>query len=101
MLVIAGHIDLDPEKREAAISAAKEIMTETQKETGCISYTFSADLADPGRFLIFEQWQDQEALDAHFATPHMAAFQKVMGGFGIRNMAVQRYEISSVGPLRP
>jgi len=101
MIVIAGRISLDPEKREAAVSAAKEIMTETHKEPGCVSYTFSADLEDPGSFLIFEEWKDDAALKEHFATPHMAAFQKAMGGFGIREMAVQRYEVSSVGPLRP
>lgn len=101
MIVIAGHISLDTEKREAAISAAKQIMIETHKEAGCVSYTFSADLEDPGSFRIFEEWKDDDALKAHFATPHMAAFQKAMGGFGIREMAVQRYEVSSVGPLRP
>ena len=101
MIVIAGCIRLDPEKREAAASAAKEIMTETHKEPGCISYTFSADLEDPGSFRIFEEWKDDAALKEHFSTPHMAAFQKAMGGFGIREMAVQRYEVSSVGPLRP
>lgn len=99
MLVIAGTISLDPTHRDAAITAAKEMMAATKQEPGCISYTFSADLVDPGEFRIFEEWQDQASLDAHFKAPHMAAFQAKMGGFGIRGMQVQRYEVSSVGPL--
>jgi quinol monooxygenase YgiN len=99
MLVVAGQIRLDPANRDAAIAAAVEVMKATQQEAGCISYTFSADLADPGRFLIFEEWESPEALAAHFKTPHMATFQAAMGGFGIREMKVQQYEISSVGPL--
>jgi quinol monooxygenase YgiN len=99
MLVIAGSISIDPEKRDGAIEAATHMMQETRKEPGCISYTFSADLADPGRFLVFEEWESQDALDAHFKAPHMAAFQGKMGGFGVREMKVQRYEVSSVGPL--
>ena len=99
MLVIAGTISLDPAHRDAAIEAAKEMMAATLEEPGCISYAFSADLADPGEFRIFEEWQDQAALDAHFQMPHMASFQAKMGGFGIRGMDVKRYEVASVGPL--
>ena len=99
MLVIAGTISIDPANRDEAIAAAVEMMAATREEAGCISYTFSADLSEPGDFRIFEEWESQDALDAHFKAPHMAAFQKEMGGFGVRNMAIQRYEIASVGPL--
>lgn len=101
MIVIAGHVLLDPEKREPAIAAAREMMAETRKEKGCVSYTFSADLEDPGRFRIFEEWESDDALKAHFASPHMARFQQAVGGLGVREMAVQRYEVAKVGPLRP
>ena len=99
MLVIAGHIRLDPAKRDAAIAAARDVMQETHKEPGCISYTFSTDLADDGLFHVFEEWESQDALDAHFKTPHMATFQGAMGGFGIQEMKIQRYEVASVGSL--
>lgn len=100
MLVIAGYIRLDPAKRSEALAAAVVMMEATRVEEGCQAYTFSTDLEDEGVFHIFEQWESQEALDAHFQTPHMADFQKAMPGFGIQEMAVQRYEISKVGPLR-
>ena len=75
-------------------------MEATRREAGCVSYTFSADLSDPGTFWIFEEWESPAALAAHFQAPHMAAFQKAIGGLGVREMAIQRYEVSSVGPLR-
>jgi quinol monooxygenase YgiN len=100
MIVIAGHVTIDPQKREPAEAAAREMMQETRREAGCISYTFSADLERAGRFLIFEEWEGDEALRAHFAAPHMARFQKAMGGLGVREMKVQRYEVSKVGPVR-
>ena len=99
MLVIAGHIQLDPDKLPAALPAAQEMMAETHKEEGCVAYVFSQSVDEPGRFQIFEEWVDQSALDAHFATPHMAKFQQAMGGFGIKEMTVHRYEVSSKGPL--
>jgi quinol monooxygenase YgiN len=100
MIVIAGHVSLDPAQRENAVAAAREMMRETRQERGCISYTFSADLEQPGRFLIFEEWESDDALRAHFAAPHMARFQKAVGGLGVREMKVQRYEVSKVGPVR-
>ena len=99
MLVIAGYIRLDPAQRDAAVKAAQQVMQETRKEAGCISYTFSADLVEDGLFHVFEEWEDPKALDAHFETPHMAAFQGALAGFGIREMKIQRYEVASVGSL--
>jgi DNA polymerase-4 len=63
--------------------------------------TFSADLTDPGRFYIFERWESQAALEQHFAAPHMARFQQALGPLGVKELAVQRYDVSKVGPLRP
>lgn len=100
MLVIAGNIRIDPANRDAAVAAATQMMAETQKEAGCISYIFSADLSDPGGFRIFEEWESADALAAHFEAPHMAKFQKTIGGLGVQEMNVQRYEVSSVGPIR-
>jgi quinol monooxygenase YgiN len=99
MIVIAGHVALDPVQREKAVAAASEMMRETRKERGCISYTFSADLEEPGRFLLFEEWESDDALRAHFAAPHMARFRQAVGGLGVREMKVQRYEVAKVGPL--
>ena len=99
MLVVAGSIRIDPADREQASVAARGVMTKTHKEPGNIAYVFSEDLEEPGLYYVFEKWENQEALDFHFTTPHMAKFQQAMGGFGIREMKVQRYEIASVGPL--
>jgi quinol monooxygenase YgiN len=101
MIVIAGHVAIDPARREPAVAAAREMMAETRKEQGCLSYTFSADLEEPGRFRIFEEWESDEALRAHFASPHMARFRTAMAGLGVREMAIQRYEVTKVGPLAP
>lgn len=99
MIVIAGKIRIDPAKREKAVAIATEMMVESRKEAGCISYSFTADLHDPACFQIFEEWESAEALRIHFETPHMARFQAAVGDLGVTEMAIQRYEVSSVGPV--
>jgi quinol monooxygenase YgiN len=99
MLVIAGEIEIDPANTDAAVAAATRMQDATRSEAGCLAYVFSADLATRGRFRIFEEWESAEALAAHFAAPHMAAFQKAVAGLGVRRMELSRYEIASKGPL--
>ena len=99
-LVIAVSLKIDPAKRDEAAAAALEVMRATRAEPGCVAYTFSTDLEDPSRIHVFERWASPEALDAHFRAPHMAAFQKKMGGFGVSDMKVEKFEIAKAGPLR-
>ena len=101
MIVIAGRIRIDPAKRGAALAAARDAMRDTRREAGCLSYTFSADVEDEAVFHVFEEWEGPQALAAHFQAPHMARFQKAAAGLGITEMKIQRYEVSSVGPVRP
>lgn len=100
MLVIAGRITLDPAKKADAVAAATEMMKATRRESGCKTYVFSAELEEPGAFRIFEEWDSEEALRAHFESPHMKRFQAAMGGLGITGMSILKYEIAAVGPLR-
>jgi quinol monooxygenase YgiN len=99
MLVVAGHVRMNPAKVAEATEAANAVMEATRKETGCLSYTFSRDLSEDGLFHIFEEWESQAALDAHFKAPHMATFQKAMGGFDVQEIKVNRYEVSQVDKL--
>ena len=56
-------------------------------------------MGDETTIRVFEQWESQEALDLHFASPHMEKFRKTLGELGITGMDMKRFEIESVGPL--
>ena len=97
MLVVAGEIRIDPSKRSEADTAFAKMQEETLKEPGCLAYQAYSDRADDGVIFMFEKWKDQAALDAHFASPHMAEFGAALGGFGVTGMDVKKYEVSSEG----
>jgi len=50
--------------------------------------------------VLFERWDDQAALDAHFVSEHMAEFQRAMAGITVTGTDIQKYTISEVGPVR-
>ena len=99
MLVIAGHVTIDPARIQDATAAAQEMVRETLEEDGCNAYCLAVDLSEEGRIRIFEEWESQDALDLHFKTPHMAKFQQAMGGLGLKEMVVHRYEVATKAPL--
>lgn len=101
MLVVGGRIRIDAGGRDKAVAAAAEMMRESNREEGCISYVLSGDLEDPGLFRIFEEWEDEAALKAHFKTPHMAAFNKVIGSLKVLEVDVKRYDVSGTTQLMP
>jgi quinol monooxygenase YgiN len=99
MLVIAGTVKVKPEIRAEAVQAALRMAKASAAEPGCIAYRFSADLEDANTFLIFEQWESEAALTAHFQTPHMAEFNAAIGRFLAAAPAVHRYDVANVVKL--
>jgi quinol monooxygenase YgiN len=100
VLIIAGTFRIDSKAREATFAAAREMMRETLKEKGCHAYSFTADLADPELMHLFERWESEQALTAHFQTPHMARFQAEIAKLAPKGLEIQKYAIASAGPVR-
>ena len=99
MIVVSGSIYIKPNKVEQAIEAAKVMMEKTAEEQGCISYRFFADIEAPDVFRVFEEWESDEDLQAHFKAAHMANFQKQISGFLAAPPAIRRYVVSEFGDL--
>lgn len=99
MIVVSGTNEVAAEDAPRAMEAAIALAHETRKEPGCRFYAFYQDIESPGVFRVFEEWDDEAALRAHFETPHMAAFRKVLGGIGVLSRDVKIYRVSGVDPL--
>ncbi len=99
MIIIAGTISFDPAKREALESGFAAMQAETLQEAGCYGYEIYNSRTEPGTVLIFEKWADDDALAAHMASPHMAAFGGVMGSIGITGIDIKKYSGATEGPL--
>ena len=72
---------------------------ESQKEPGCLKYTSSVDINDSTVVRIYELWESMEALEPHFKTAHMAAFQAALSKVRTRSMDAKVYEISREMPF--
>jgi quinol monooxygenase YgiN len=98
-ILVTGVIDLDPAQRDAAIAAMTECMTATRAEDGNEAYVFSADVNDPGRFWVSEQWASEEAMTSHMGSAHLAAFMGAIGGFGVTAASLTKWTGASAEKL--
>jgi quinol monooxygenase YgiN len=70
----------------------------TTAKEGCITYAFACDITTPALMRIVEVRRAQAALDAHFRTPHRAAFQQAISG-KIRIVSAEKFEAEGPRPL--
>jgi len=99
MIIVSGTFRVDPEKRDQAVEVGATMAAASQAEAGCVAYGFWTDPSDPARFRVFEEWESADALDAHFATAHMTTFVAALGGLGVRDTDISRYEASAKSKL--
>ena len=64
-VILAGTVRFDPSKLDQSRPRMKEMIRLSQAEDGCIAYTYSEDLSEPGLIHIFEVWRD-EAVDPQY-----------------------------------
>ena len=64
MVIVAGHIVVDPQDRDDYLSGCVEVVRQARRTAGCLDFAISADLVDPGRVNIFERWESQAAVEA-------------------------------------
>lgn len=99
MIVISARMSVRPDQRQRAIDSALTMAAASEAESGCQAYRFGADLSDPNQFHLFECWDSAEVLEAHFSSPHMAAFARDAGEVLAGPVEGTRFEVSGSAPL--
>jgi quinol monooxygenase YgiN len=82
MIHVVAIITTNPGQRETVLQAFRANVPAVHAEDGCIEYgaTVDADAGGfqtkfgPDTFVVVEKWASLEALKAHAASPHMAAY---------------------------
>jgi quinol monooxygenase YgiN len=73
-MTIIAKVNVKPEKAKDFIEAAKEIIEKSNQESGCRFYQLYQDPYDSSKFVFVEEYDNQQAVDAHFAADYFNAF---------------------------
>ena len=98
-VVIAGTVDVAPEKRDRAIRDAKALIDEALAERGCVAYEWTFDPFDPGRIHVFEEWESEQALTEHLRAPSYLNMLAHLGSVGILSALTRKYRIDLDEPV--
>ena len=81
MIHVLAIITAKPGMRESILQAFRANVPNVHAEQGCIEYGAAVDADPTGKtkfgpdtFVVVEKWESLDALKAHAAAPHMAAY---------------------------
>jgi quinol monooxygenase YgiN len=57
MVIVAGHVAVDPEQREAYLAGSMSVVEKARQAESCLDFAITADLLDPRRVNLFERWE--------------------------------------------
>jgi quinol monooxygenase YgiN len=92
MVIVMGRAKFEPGEIDRLRGEMESLIRATRAEDGCQLYAFARDVLVPDVLHIAERWRDQAAIDAHFATPHMAAFGALLGAAKVESLLVTAYD---------
>jgi len=74
MIVVVGRVRTDADRRAELIRLGQQVAQASRAEDGCLGYRLYEDTETENDFVFIEEWESEEALREHFATPHIATF---------------------------
>ena len=94
MVIVAGHITVDPEQRESHLAGSMRIVEKARQAEGCLDFAMTADLLDPGRVNLFELWESQEAVKAF-----RRRAPRIRHRVAMLSVSVAEYDVAGVRPM--
>jgi quinol monooxygenase YgiN len=92
MVIVGGHITVDPEQRESYLAGCMSVVEKARRADGCLDFAITADLLDPGRVNLFERWESQAAVETFRSGPSKSKARQ-------HARCRAEYDIADVRPL--
>jgi quinol monooxygenase YgiN len=70
VIVIHCRFRIQPPDRDRWIESSRRMAEASRAEAGCLEYAFSIDVNDPAVAYSYQEWENQELLDAHERSGH-------------------------------
>ena len=94
--MIVGTIRVPPENLAMARGAIERMITASRAEDGCLAYSYSEDVLEPGLIHVTERWENQESLKRHWQSEHLAQWRATWTTLGFRDRNLQRYAAEAI-----
>jgi quinol monooxygenase YgiN len=66
-IIVSGRLQVRSAERDAYLAARVPVIAHARAAPGCLDFSLSADLLDPGRINVYERWRSRDDLLAYRA----------------------------------
>ncbi|HEX4227379.1 MAG TPA: putative quinol monooxygenase [Bryobacteraceae bacterium] len=80
-VILNVHMQAAPGFEAELAEHLSSMVGPTRNEPGCITYQLHRDPEDPSKFMFYERFESQAALDEHGETPHLRRFREYRAKF--------------------
>ncbi|MGZ4690236.1 MAG: putative quinol monooxygenase [Acidimicrobiia bacterium] len=98
MIIVTGSVKARPDQLDEALRVSLEHVRRSRTEPGCLLHSVHRDVEDPFRLVFLEQWEDSDALTAHFAVPESLAFVTALSELAAERPSMDIYEVTPPSP---
>jgi len=101
VIIIAGEIDFDTKaNRDKAVKLGTPLQQASRDdEPGCLAYCFAPDPCNDTRVQVYELWQDEASLAAHFEHENYFNMRNTLGECGIIGADNNKYRVDLKEPV--
>ena len=101
LIAVEAAITLnDPSIRHELIERTAPIQQATRDdEPGCLVYCFAADPCQDDLIQVYELWESEEALAAHFEHQNYLDMRTMLGEGGLKSAVSRKHRIDASAPV--
>ena len=99
MILVVGRVKTDDANRAELVRIGQTVAAASRTEAGCISYRLYEDMELVNEFVFIEEWEDDEALQRHFATSHIREFMRAIPATLVAPSDVKFHTVASTADL--
>jgi quinol monooxygenase YgiN len=92
MILVIGRYIIDPAQHEAFVVFARQLVARERQQAGCIAFDIYEDVTTPNACLMMEQWESEEALDAHTSSEAFEQSDSALNGFIVGEPSWDEYQ---------
>ena len=106
-LVVVGDIYALVGRVDEVVELMRETQEHARSEPGVVTYAFAEVVEDPGHYIVLQEWHDEAALEAHYASPTFRRYQDRVGELLARPTEVRLHRVTRTvrladpGPMDP
>jgi autoinducer 2-degrading protein len=81
MVAVVVHLQVNPDSLDQFVAETKANARNSRQESGIVRFDLIQQVDDPSRFVLYEVYRDEKAIEAHRATAHYAKWRDAVPAF--------------------